>query len=489
MANISLVGRCAILFACIVGVLQQGFYLNFPAIYKHFDIYGFSEDQSDQLYGVWLNLGGTMLSFIPGIIYDRYGAIVAVSLAAALGLAGRIWEIAQPPGEASFTGFALCYVAIGYGIASNLIVPVLLPLKVFEKKHIGKISALVQIGVGGCVQVQSLATVIVGMGATSVFGALRAYFLYALAYIIFSWMLIFTVLWTYRKALQEPVSEATPERTFSMPELTMNAPPGQTHFDPVLGEVLQGSFHGVAHATSTVMPADPRPMQNKLAALVLNRSFLAMAIYALVVMGLMLAFHAVMFGKLLALAEADAMHMSGQKFTLQFALFNIAGRLLVNLPQDYTRSMRYGGPWAYAAVSILCFMVGLLILGIFGSGNQGNFFSWHVEGIVMACNCFSGLGYGGISGAIPSLLQVQFDPKSLGLIYGLLYGLSALTIYPWQLAASNLGPEECLGAARDLACYGTFAFFGSGCLFLVFLMSIAMLFRSEKDAQNQANRQ
>ncbi|CAE7331557.1 unnamed protein product [Symbiodinium pilosum] len=108
--------------------------------------------------------------------------------------------------------------------------------------------------------------------------------------------------------------------------------------------------------------------------------------------------------------------------TITFGIYGALARVCANCALDYTRGKPYGGPMTYIALSLLSLAAGLAAAG---SPSNPDTMSVHVM------NFFCSLGAGGLLGVTPPALRLIFGSGSLGLIYGLLYLLTAFGIPTW----------------------------------------------------------
>jgi len=98
--------------------------------------------------------------------------------------------------------------------------------------------------------------------------------------------------------------------------------------------------------------------------------------------------------------------------TAAFGILNAFGRLVVNVPLDYTRKYAFGGVFSYIIASLLVFSCGIMFLALPSSAGPMQ---------VSIANGLISVGYGGILGIVPPALRIFFGTENLGVIYGLLY--------------------------------------------------------------------
>eukprot|EP00930_Biecheleria_cincta_P024285 TRINITY_DN17391_c0_g1_i1.p1 TRINITY_DN17391_c0_g1~~TRINITY_DN17391_c0_g1_i1.p1 ORF type:complete len:458 (-),score=48.40 TRINITY_DN17391_c0_g1_i1:216-1589(-) len=408
--------RLLLLLSCILAVLQYGMVLANGVSGEDFNTYyGLSSKQGDMLYS-YMNFGACALAFIPGLCHDRLGCTMSMFLGTLIFDAGLIFQtICMAPG-ASMPGLEFCYLCFGFASSFFNVVGCFAPLKVFPSRHIGKVSACIQVCMSLGITLQSMAYFDLKQAARgSVDRSVQSYLVYAL---IFSnvtgifMCLMFRV--CYNLFAEEPNSE------------------------PACGEARPA-----CSLTATLRTSE----------------FVYFSLLFFLAIGF--SFNFLNVESRIA-AEVD---ISGESLATAFGVLNALGRVSVSVPLDYTREHPLGGAFTYLAASLLVFMLGITLLVFPSTPSSGE---------VYIANALVGFGYGGLLGIIPPALTIFFGSEHLGVIYGILYIGVSVSEPIWGLLFSKAA--DCTG----VECYRTYTTSCVLAFAVMLALTIWMLMRAAK---------
>lgn len=415
--------RILLLVVCIGAVVQYGMVLVNGVIAADLNAFYDLTDEQGMFLWTMLNFGACALSFIPGIILDRCGPLYAMIIGMLIFNIGiglqLVWGSSMPSWLATIDGLSFCYVCFGFASVFFNVIGSFVPLLAFEEKHIGKVSACVQVSMSLGMTIQS--QVIYSIEQTSGPTVLQ-YLVYAMVFTNVCGILMCIVFKASHKLLQPA--------------------------DPSPQDALTSSMPTIPQASL---------IQNMATA-----NFMYMLILFNVAIGFSFSFLD---------CEAQMAREAGvdpSSLTAIFGIFNALGRLSSSVPLDYTRHHPLGGPFTYVLGSLMFFTSGILLFG------------WPVEDsqveseIVHIANVLVAYGYGGLLGIVPPTLKIFFGSTHLGVIYGILYFGVSIAEPLWTMLFVK--PADCKG----VSCYGTYTFSCGFGLSLTMILTAVMLGKSVK---------
>ncbi|CAE6967404.1 unnamed protein product [Symbiodinium natans] len=355
--------------------------------------YGLKEGGGTELFDM-LNFGACALSFVPGLLYDYYGATVAMSIGTIIGvlpILGQLDWSSIFPSLDTLTGLKLSYAIFGMAEAFFSTIATFAPLEAFPVQYVGAVSAVVQVSTSLGASIQSEVYVLMKANFKNF---VQAYYTYMLVCTVACGGLMVLAFWENSQLL---------------------------------------------HRSKTNLPDDLE--QCSLKSALLSKNFAYMCLLFFIGVGFV-------FSYLDAAGEINAAAgLPASRATITFGIYGAVARVLANCALDYTRGNRNGGPMTYIALSLLSLAAGLAAAGI---PSDPNAMSVHVM------NLFCSLGAGGLLGVSPPALRLLFGSGSLGMIYGLLYLLTAFGIPTWGLLLPLQGCAS--GCFRAYCCAGAVLF-------------------------------
>lgn len=391
-----------LLLASILGVVEYGLVLMFGSVLESLQTYyDISETQADFLYTM-CNIGACALSFVAGVIFDRWGAEVAMIVGTVTGaiplVLQLVWANEIPSWIGTMKGLSTIYLLFGMSATVFNVVGCFAPLAAFSEANAGKVGAIVQVCLSLGMSFQnSMFGYIQNTGGAYV----MTYTWYTLSFTVGSGFLMLLALKQCRSLLQ----------------------PAQAQ------EECSKSFQTV----------DSRSLRQ----LIASKDFTFMA--AVFICGIGFSFSFFDY-------EAKIAAATGANLTLLWNIFgvvNALARLVTGLALDFTRHMRFGGPPTYIVASLMIFAIGLLCL-VFPSNPDA--------ATMQISNALVALGYGGMMGMVPIALRLHFGTAHLGLLCGILYALVSVAQPIWSLLAHH--SSDCVG----VGCYTAYTAGGAaGC--------------------------
>ncbi|CAE7831990.1 unnamed protein product [Symbiodinium sp. CCMP2592] len=365
------VHRGALLMACLLGVIQYGMVYVFAVIADDMEsYYDLKEGDGTELFDM-LNFGACALSFVPGLLYDYYGAAVAMTIGTFIGVLPIIGQLDWSkifPSLDTLTGLKVSYAIFGMAEAFFSTIATFAPLEAFPVQYVGAVSAAVQVSTSLGASIQSEVYVLLKANFTNF---VQVYYTYMLVCTVVCGGLMVCAFWENSKLLHRSKSN--------------------------LADDLE---------------------QCSLQSSLFSMNFVYMCLLFFLGVGFV-------FSYLDAAGDINAAAgLPASRATLTFGIYGALARVVANCALDYTRSKPNGGPLTYIALSLLALAAGLAVAGM---PSDPDTMSVHVM------NLFCSLGAGGLLGVTPPALRLLFGSGSLGIIYGLLYLLTAFGIPTWGL--------------------------------------------------------
>lgn len=404
--------RILVLIVCIFGVVHWGMVEMFGVIEDDLDEhYGLTQKEGDNVYA-WLNVGSCALSFIPGICYDRFGLVPSMVIGSLTGIAPVVlllsWATTFPYWLGIKYGLAFCYMFFGLASSFFNVIGCLTPVIAFEEKHLGKVSAVVQVCLSLGITVQSAAYASIKAAG----GEFIVHY--------FWYMLVFTAV---VGALMCGVFRRC--------------------------RILFQDFGAESDRNTFVCEKGPTLVQKLRSA-----EFWYLSFVFFVAIGFSFSYLSVVA------RIGDEAGVKSSTLSIMFGILNALGRIVASVPLDYTRHHRFGGIFTYMVAALFIFTCGLLCLAAPAAPRAHQ---------VHLANAIVGLGYGALLGIVPPALRIIFGTKHLGILYGLLYIWVSVAVPLWGKAA--IKAEDCHGVAcyRKYCIGGVIGVGGSGVLGLAML--------------------
>uniref|UniRef100_A0A7S1AE77 Nodulin-like domain-containing protein n=1 Tax=Noctiluca scintillans TaxID=2966 RepID=A0A7S1AE77_NOCSC len=431
--------RLLLVACCILGVVLYGLVAVFGVLSKDVEsYYGLTADEASELYS-WMNIGSCVFSFLPGLCFDKLGAVVTMVIGTLLGLSplmmqllcGRTFPLSTMP------TLAFCYFCFGLAVTFYSMVGSFAPLSAFRKRDSGKVSALVQLSMSLGITVQSFAyKELKSLGGDF----MHTYFVYAFCATAICGVLLIVILWVckplfeLKKRQNDLVDQLTQTTVFFLPdgidESHHTTDPVVTSEISVEAEEETGASRGLAAAPARCA-APPLQEVPSVWEQVKTSDFIFLSFLFLLPIGFS-------FSYLDVTSElAQQASVSATLLDTQFGIFNSVGRVATSLPLDYTQHHPVGGANTYILASVIVFSMGLMLLVLPVCEVFGDKSTVFVSSAIMA------VGYGGMLGIIPPALRIRFGTANLGVLYGILYIFVGIAVVAWGDLAKTA--EGCKG--------------------------------------------
>lgn len=418
--------RCFILLSvCIVSVTQNGMTLVVGQMAPDLDsYYKLTSAGSGALY-TWMTFGACAFSFVPGLLYGHFGPTTAMAIGTAAGVlpvaAQLAWGPALPGPGSMLDGLSVCYFFFGVSSSFFTVIGSCAPLAVFDERHVGKISAAVQVSLSLGLSFQAMIYAYMKESYGGEF--MQSYLTYTLAFLSACGTLMCMAL-------------ATCEDLLTPKPQAQSAARGQPHEEKA------------------------EPLVRVIWKLVFSVEFAH--IFLLFMAGIGFAFS---FFTVQARFAVDA-GVDPSSLSVASGIIQCVGRAATSVPLDYTRHLRFGGVHTYTLLALSFFVSGLACLLLPAEPGAPQ---------VFVANALVSLGWGGLMGVTPPAVRLQFGPDNMVLVYGLLYMGVAVSVPAWGLLESAAYP-----GCRGVACYRQFCLAGAMGLASVLVLTAVLAARASR---------
>lgn len=417
--------RFLLLTVCILAVVQYGFVLTNGVSAADFNSYYHLDDTQGQFLYSCLNFGACALCFIPGLIYDRLGAISSILLGLLIFniavLCQLYWTPLAPGWDSSFGNLAVCFLCFGYACTTFNVVGSIAPMMAFSEGDVGKVSTVVSLAVSLGITVHSSVYQFLRDASP---GRIVIYELvYSFAFTNLVGLLMCGVFW----------------KCGDLFSLFLEVQEAELCDEP-------GSPISVRSVQSM------RPLRDTIR----TPEFIFMLWIFFVAIGFSFSFLNCEG------ALATEVGISASSLAEIFGVLNAIGRLLVGVPLDYTRHHPLGGVYSYIFASLVALGLGMLCLALPAEPGPSE---------VYVANALVAIGYGGLMGIVPPALRIFFGTSDLGVIYGLLYFGVSLSVPLWSFLFTKV--PGCVG----VGCYRAYTLGSVLGLAATGMLTLRMLYR------------
>eukprot|EP00928_Gymnodinium_smaydae_P016036 TRINITY_DN15978_c0_g1_i1.p1 TRINITY_DN15978_c0_g1~~TRINITY_DN15978_c0_g1_i1.p1 ORF type:complete len:483 (+),score=61.83 TRINITY_DN15978_c0_g1_i1:48-1451(+) len=418
MANI--IGLVVVFLASALSIMHYGFVQGY-SVYKS-DLqasWNLDEDQARRVY-MAMNLGATVLSFLPGCVFDKYGTITTSAVGCVMTIGGLVIPIFFTSYHIVYFGFFMFGLGAGFFNFNS----VLSVLKVFPQRWAGLGSAgiLVCLALGNTMQSQIYFHYFKGN-----FMSFLTYMCsYSLASAVFPVLATLGVEATPPSIVEVERHESAASFGFEQPEAggSFASRESATRVGSVISGPVEMSRLGNSYCAES-----SEPISKSFAELMCSSSFF----FLVCVFGHCIALSFALMGDLDTMGRKVGFSEEEiAKFVSMSGIGAAVGKLLLATPSDACEllSPAFGKDFFYL-VSHIMFTAGLALM------------AWSMETHLWIGAFMVFVGYGGALGLGPGKIRVAFGSEYIGLMYGLLYEVTALTFVGWSeyTPGENQDPE------------------------------------------------